>query len=124
MAKMQFTSSSACQANSGTLIKGRCEACRQQDARGRLWRTNISRSYLLPENEIDFTCPAGLPWGYATSEITGLGDVVAKALKLPGVRHTVKILTGIDTRKPCGGCKKRQKWLNKLVPLGKKEQNG
>jgi hypothetical protein len=49
-----------------------------------------------------------------------LGDVVAKALKLPGVAGAVKAITGIDPHKPCGGCKKRQAWLNEKVPLGKK----
>lgn len=51
--------------------------------------------------------------------ITGLGDVVAKVLKTPAVAGIVKTLTGIDTRKPCGGCKKRQEWLNEKVPLGR-----
>jgi len=63
----------------------------------------MAKSYDMP-NE----CP----------HVTGLGDVVAKALKLPGVRQTIKALTGVDTRKPCNGCKKRQAWLNKNVPLG------
>jgi len=44
----------------------------------------------------------------------GLGDRVAAFLKMPVVRHAVKAVTGIDTRKPCGGCKKRQAWLNKI----------
>lgn len=33
----------------------------------------------------------------------GLGDTIAKATKAVGI-------------KPCGGCKKRQAWLNKKVP--------
>ena len=33
----------------------------------------------------------------------GLGDTIAKATKAVGI-------------KPCGGCKKRQEWLNKKVP--------
>lgn len=53
------------------------------------------------------------------SHITGLGDVVAKALKLPVVAGAVKALTGIDPHKPCGGCKKRQAWLNEKVPIGR-----
>lgn len=35
----------------------------------------------------------------------GLGDTIAKATKAVGI-------------KPCGGCKKRQEWLNKIVPYG------
>ena len=38
-------------------------------------------------------------------EIKGLGDVVAK-------------ITGFLGIKPCGGCKKRQEALNKLIPIG------
>ena len=33
----------------------------------------------------------------------GLGDTIARATKAVGI-------------KPCGGCKKRQEWLNKKVP--------
>ena len=87
------------------LGRAHCNACRNDPA----WRATMAKTFIMPDE-----CP----------HITGLGDVVAKALKLPGVRQTVKAITGVDTRKPCGGCKKRQKWLNKLVPLGKKEQNG
>ena len=39
--------------------------------------------------------------------LRGAGDVVARATKL------VRI-------KPCGGCKKRQALLNRLIPFGKK----
>lgn len=36
-------------------------------------------------------------------ESRGLGDTIAKATKAVGI-------------KPCGGCKKRQKWLNDRFP--------
>jgi hypothetical protein len=36
----------------------------------------------------------------------GLGDSIAKVTKKVGV-------------KPCGGCKKRQEWLNNWWPYGK-----
>lgn len=38
------------------------------------------------------------------ARLEGLGDVVAKVTKAVGI-------------KPCGGCKKRQEWLNKKVPF-------
>ena len=41
----------------------------------------------------------------SVSKVSGLGDVVAK-------------ITGFFGIKPCGGCKKRQRRLNELVPLG------
>lgn len=39
------------------------------------------------------------------NKITGLGDVVAAVTKAVGI-------------KPCSGCRKRQSWLNKLIPFG------
>lgn len=50
----------------------------------------------------------------------GLGDVVATALKLPGVAGVVKALTGIDPHKPCDGCERRRAWLNEKVHWGKR----
>mgnify|MGYP001259401071 CR=1 FL=1 len=68
----------------------------------------MAKTFIMPDE-----CP----------HITGLGDVVAKALKLPGVDLAVKALTGIDPHKPCGGCKRRRDWLNDKVPLGKRRAN-
>jgi hypothetical protein len=39
----------------------------------------------------------------------GLGDTIEKITKSLGI-------------KPCGGCKKRQEWLNKKVPYKKKQE--
>lgn len=41
----------------------------------------------------------------ATTEAKGLGDVIADTLKKVGVQ-------------PCGGCQKRQEWLNKISGKG------
>lgn len=38
------------------------------------------------------------------NKVTGLGDVVAAVTKAVGI-------------KPCSGCKKRQAWLNKVIPF-------
>ena len=48
------------------------------------------------------------------NEYLRLGDRVAGFLKRPLVAKAVKLVSGIDTHKPCGGCKKRQAWLNKI----------
>lgn len=45
------------------------------------------------------------------ARIRGLGDVVAAATSAVGI-------------KPCGGCKKRQETLNKLVPFGDSPAGG
>lgn len=50
------------------------------------------------EADVDFECPLDKPWASR-----GLGDTIAKATKAIGI-------------KPCGGCKKRQAKLNKLIP--------
>lgn len=42
-------------------------------------------------------------WRKHIQESKGLGDTVAKITSKVGIR-------------PCGGCKKRQKWLNKQFP--------
>ncbi len=61
---------------------------------------------------VDFECPEGKPWEselgqpVAPKKSRGLGDTVAKIIH--------KVSRG--RVKPCGGCKKRQKKLNKLVP--------
>ena len=81
------------------------QACRNDPA----WRAVMARSFVMPED-----CP----------HITGLGDVVAKALKLPVVDKVVKAVTGIDPHKPCGGCKKRREKLNRMMPLGGRSENG
>lgn len=52
----------------------------------------------------DFDCPHGVTADNIPS--TGLGDTIAKLTKSVGI-------------KPCGGCKKRQAALNKLVPYKK-----
>lgn len=46
----------------------------------------------------EFDCPHGV-----TAKSRGLGDTVAKITSAVGI-------------KPCGGCKKRQAALNRLVP--------
>ena len=75
--------------------RAHCNACRNDP----IWRATMAKSFIMPEK-----CP----------HQAGLGDKVAAFLKMPVVRHAVKAVTGIDTRKPCGRCKKRQAWLNKI----------
>jgi len=43
----------------------------------------------------------------STSGMRGLGDLVARGIKV----------ATLGAVKPCGGCQKRQDWLNKLVPF-------
>ena len=47
-----------------------CRTCRDL-AGGRAWRESLRKAFKLPNDETDFTCPRGWPWGYqaARSEL-------------------------------------------------------
>lgn len=64
------------------------------------WRAYVNQLLFGPPVPVAMT-PAA-----KSAKWTGLGDVVASATKAVGI-------------KPCGGCKKRQAWLNKAVPFRK-----
>ncbi len=83
-----------------------CKTCRDKEG-GRSWRESLRNAFLIPET--DFECPRKNKWGYQNSP-RGLGDTVARVIK--------KATGGLV--KPCGGCKKRQEILNKLVPYKQK----
>ncbi len=74
---------------------------------------SIAEHYDVPS--IDFKCPKGKVWeselkqSVTPKKSRGLGDTVAKIIH--------KVSKG--KIKPCRGCKKRQRRLNKLVPYGK-----
>ncbi|HUT58036.1 MAG TPA: hypothetical protein VNA25_09330 [Phycisphaerae bacterium] len=76
---------------------------------GRAWRKIMARQYEVPAGGIDWPCPKGAAWE-SDGPIRGLGDLVAKAIKFVS-RGRIK---------PCGGCKKRRKRLNELVPFHSK----
>ena len=75
-----------------------CPVC----ARPRGWPNEQRRPSALPAN-LRRACTAA---SVVPKKSRGLGDTVAKVIdKATGGRV-----------KPCGGCKERQAWLNKLVP--------
>jgi hypothetical protein len=39
-----------------------CQTCRDKEG-GREWRESLRKAFLLPNDETDFECPHGLPWG-------------------------------------------------------------
>ena len=81
-----------------------CRLCRDLEG-GRAWREQTAE--LFNVMEVDWPCPRGYEWGW-TGPSRGLGDTVAKVIKAVTFGHV----------KPCGGCKKRQALLNRLVPYG------
>lgn len=42
--------------------KVNCPTCRDKDG-GRQWRELLRKAFRLPNDETDFECPHGLPWG-------------------------------------------------------------
>ena len=81
-----------------------CETCRDLEG-GRAWRQDKMKRYGAPE--VDWPCPKGKPWGW-TGPSRGIGDTAAKFIKAVTFGRV----------KPCGGCGKRQAWLNRLWPYG------
>ena len=39
-----------------------CQTCRDKEG-GRQWRESLRKAFRLPNDETDFECPHGLPWG-------------------------------------------------------------
>jgi len=81
-----------------------CGRCRDLEG-GRAWRQGIAKRFTV--ESVDWPCPRGYDWGYE-GRSRGLGDTVAKVIKAVTFGRV----------KPCGGCKKRQAALNRLVPYG------
>ena len=66
----------------------------------------IDTSYLMLDATVNADGSVDIHSVEVREPSTGLGDTIAKATKAIGI-------------KPCGGCKKRQAKLNKLVPYKK-----
>lgn len=79
-----------------------CPTCRSRDG-GRLFRKGALIRHKI-DCDVDFECPKGQLWIKEKSR--GLGDTIANLTSKAGI-------------KPCGGCKKRQNKLNKMVPYKK-----
>lgn len=77
--------------------RAHCRTCRGASVEDADWRERVV-------GHREFDCPHGVTADNLPSR--GLGDTIAKITKAVGI-------------KPCGGCKKRQKKLNKAVPYKK-----
>ena len=84
-----------------------CKSCKDK-ARCPI-RTASLTAHEIKGDEPSFECPH-----IKRRRPPGLGDRVAAFLKRPVVAGMVKALTGVDTYKPCGRCRRRQAWLNRL----------
>ena len=59
--------------------------------------------------------------GIANMKDRGLGDTIARATKATGIdKFAENIANGLNIPGGCG-CKKRQAYLNKVVPYGKEK---
>jgi hypothetical protein len=89
-----------------------CETCRDRET-GREWRKSLGQYFEVPAGAPDFDCPHGLAWGWRPTWTHRLrrwqrlrwGDRIA------AITHAFRI-------PQCGGCKKRQEWLNQRRSLG------
>ena len=86
-----------------------CRTCRDREG-GRKWREGIAKRYAV--EGVDWECPLGHPWGYE-GRSRGLGDTVAKVIKA----------VTFGRLRPCGGCRKRRSWLNKVIPYRKRSRD-
>ena len=59
--------------------------------------------------------------GIANMKDKGLGDTIARATKATGIdKFANRLADGLNIPGGCG-CKKRQEYLNKVVPYGKQK---
>lgn len=105
-----FTSSSTCRSGA------HCDTCR--DRNNRAWRESLRRGFTLPDDNPDFECPHGKPWG-----AVGPRTPIVIHVNWPGGAtmwrelHTKRDadqawLDGFTARIPCGEC--RQHWFQIL----------
>lgn len=99
-------------------VPARCHDCRTD----RRWRQLIRQDWEVP-NDWDDVCPWGVtlevldqmppgPVPKRKSRSLGLGDTVAKFI------HWISF----GRIKPCCGCRRRQKFLNKVFPYNRKRK--
>ena len=81
-----------------------CKTCRDREG-GKEWRLSNVKLFEVPGNTVDFQCPYGVPWNMSDSwwmsfrKQHKLGTKIATLTKKVGI-------------KPCGGCRKRKKYLD------------
>lgn len=85
--------------------KAHCVTCRNKDG-GHKWREDLTKTFKLPDNNIDFECPHGVPWGFqwATVQSTPQPSQIKKTTPAPQVKTGDTKVRDAGTRGGCG-CK-------------------
>jgi hypothetical protein len=96
-----------CKATGFSVSRGTCDHCWENKLEGKHLKRQaspISKSTTDSEMTFDLDDPKYIALKNKYGKLRGLGDVVAAVTSAVGIQ-------------PCGGCKKRQESLNKLVPF-------
>ncbi len=104
-------------------MRNHCQACRDMEG-GRIWRESLHKAFWLPDDEIDFECPHGIPWG-AGPQTEVLVQAQAKRESELGIIYAeYRRINGIC--EPCAdedcdfyklkGCTKKNQVKNSLGP--------
>ena len=67
-------------------LRVHCPTCRDLEG-GRKWREKLAKTYDLPNGEIDFDCPHGVPWG-AGPQVEAQKEQSARQKVLTEMRNT------------------------------------
>ncbi len=71
-----FTGSSSC---AGRI---HCATCRDLEG-GRVWREKLTAAFKLPDGEIDFVCPHGVPWNPTSDQLPERAKAQSRPSRCP-----------------------------------------
>jgi hypothetical protein len=74
-----------------------CATCRDLEGDGRRWRKNLTKYFLLPDDNIDFECPYGKKWN------NGAVPQGRMAAARPRIASAAVQISDLATP-PAGGC--------------------
>ncbi|MBN1553952.1 MAG: hypothetical protein JXA11_04350 [Phycisphaerae bacterium] len=76
-----------------------CRTCRDREG-GRYWRLMLAQCYALPNDEVDFECPHGKPWGFIAKDVETESDSAKRAKRK---RESDEETPGLETEENPGG---------------------
>ncbi len=74
-----------------------CGTCRNLEE-GRQWREGLKKHFTLPKDEVDFTCPYGIPWK----------DGVIPAHNVVGSTPPASITPSVVAPAGCAPCQRKR----------------
>jgi hypothetical protein len=76
-----------------------CKTCRNLEE-GRSWRQGLQKFFTLPKNEVDFSCPYGIPWAGNVTPNKIIGTPAPKPMLNPVPKATTS---------SCAPCQRKKK---------------